>query len=555
MLVSIIRVDRMYYMLYNFIMRMLFGGFELRLKLFAAAAFVMLMPAFCASCQNMSEKGHFDASYENTEIWAKSDYASNNIITAYHQGPFVGYIKDAETEFIDVYTEENGKYIMSIPYAVFEDFPASDRSSEGYTFGWMLADIYCGNIGDFVWAFVSTGPVMLSSNVNVCVSYDGGKSWSFERRCMRDGSVTGALFISDKVGFITYEDTMYNVPRINRTIDGGKTWEITEVEVPEIFHKDCYFTTLMPVFDGEYIVCPVRVDDENREIFTVNLVSRDGGASWGWEEKELESYLQSHTRISDKRQEQYTSTSVPDPNITVLEFEETNVVASESWSCSVAEKISYNASENYVDVILSVYERELPDNFILQYGNISFMCEKRADLYYITEICAYDNFYLLPVALPFAPLEFDCAASEDSVIVGGTFERGAQELEYHGKTLWYFITDRKLWQMENIPAYDCVKYDFYSDDGKILYTKTNTDYIIAVQALNYMVEAYTHNEQFYFEKGELICNDGIPKCVLGEYYTINDAYLSDDNFLGFDKELISAENVGEFYEKVKELDK
>lgn len=139
---------------------------------------------------------------------------------------YVGYIENAETDFIKLYTEKNGEYVMSIPWAIVEPFPANNRDDENYTFGWMeFMKFYCGDISDFRWAVVATNGVMNASHVNVCTSYDGGKNWYVNNAInISKGIVEKAWFVSETEGYITYSGGGYG-KGMSYTTDGGKTWE------------------------------------------------------------------------------------------------------------------------------------------------------------------------------------------------------------------------------------------------------------------------------------------------------------------------------------------
>ncbi len=139
---------------------------------------------------------------------------------------YIGYIENAETDFIKVYTEKNGEYVMSIPWAIVETFPANNRDDENYTFGWMdYMKFYCGEIGDFRWAIVATNGVMNASHVNVCTSSDAGKNWYVNNaNNISKGIVDNAWFVSETEGYISYSGGGYG-KGISKTTDGGRTWE------------------------------------------------------------------------------------------------------------------------------------------------------------------------------------------------------------------------------------------------------------------------------------------------------------------------------------------
>ena len=148
-----------------------------------------------------------------------------------------GY-KDGATDTFDVYTEEGGTHIMSLPWLLFDDVPASDRTSSNWECGRMTVDVYCGTIEDFTWAVVCTGPSLGTGNANVCTS-----------------------------------------------VDGGKTWEPIENTMPDEYPADSYrFTPLVPQLDGSEGVYPIVAykwrDDGNYDQETIYMYSHDWGLVW-----------------------------------------------------------------------------------------------------------------------------------------------------------------------------------------------------------------------------------------------------------------------------------
>lgn len=191
---------------------------------------------------------------------------------------FVGYVKDATINTFDVYTEKGGTYIISLPMSLFDDFPASDHWNPG----WMNIDVYCGNIDDFTWAVVCTGPSLGSGNANVCTSADGGSTWWVgDKFAMYPGTVTGAGFASSKVGFMSYRYFTDQGPEISRTLDGGKTWERMMVDIPDYINEYC-FTPLSPTFTGEHGRYPIELYSDANFISVIYLMTEDGGLTWQW---------------------------------------------------------------------------------------------------------------------------------------------------------------------------------------------------------------------------------------------------------------------------------
>ena len=246
---------------------------------------------------------------------------------------------------------------------------------------------------------------------------------------------------------------------------------------------------------------------------------------------------------------EYVSTSIPDPDIVSLEFAKASQIDSELWNENHFNGCHTIYSENIIEAIIDVYENNYGDNVVLASDDVSFECSKTQfnteyNDYYVTGLHWNDTYKKFPIPLSLTPQGFSYAKCDDFVIVGGTL---TNDYNYDSETKWYLITENELYEMNNIPSEDMVKYRFFEADGKVTYTKTNTDYIIAVQALEYMIDAYTNDEQFYAESGEVVLNNDGPKCVMEEYYTINDLYLSKDIFLGHDRKSMGAESVGEFY--------
>ena len=203
-------------------------------------------------------------------------------------GPFVGYVKDMNTGTFDVYTKENGTYIMSLPMSLFDDFPANHWEP-----GWMNVDVYCGSIDDFTWAVVCTGPSAGTGNENVCTSSDGGKTWWVgDRSAMYSGTVTGAGFASSEVGFMSYRYFVDQGPEISRTLDGGKTWNRMTVDIPD-YLKEYRMTPLVPTFTGDSGVYPIELYDSDGSTSLAYLSTEDGGMTWKWKSSDLDKAVSS----------------------------------------------------------------------------------------------------------------------------------------------------------------------------------------------------------------------------------------------------------------------
>ncbi|MBQ2710189.1 MAG: exo-alpha-sialidase [Clostridia bacterium] len=206
-------------------------------------------------------------------------------------GPFVGYIADADTDTIALYTAENGEFIADIPWDVIAQFPGTDRTREGYSFDWMTPgsgiSFYYGEMGSFRWAIVCTGPSAGSGNENVCTSSDGGKTWTVgDAYANYPGTAEGANFASPEIGFISYRYYLDNGPEIARTTDGGATWHRLPLTLPDMLTDPMSgfrMTPLTPTFDGADGVYPIRLTSHTDNALDGRMMylhTKDGGLHW-----------------------------------------------------------------------------------------------------------------------------------------------------------------------------------------------------------------------------------------------------------------------------------
>ena len=209
------------------------------------------------------------------------------------QGPFVGYVADKTTPWIDLYTEKNGTYVGRIPYEIFHDWIATDRDKDTWTPGWMgeYVCFYYAEFGDFRWAAAHLRDTVLGSGrKNVATSADGGKTWDIgsTRDNYGGNHVVGMGFATDKIAFISYDP--YNEhdgadgPVISRTTDGGKTWKLLEISLPDSLGGQKLISGI-PFYDGDLLRYPVWLNPSHgsREGEPMYLISRDKGMTWEWE--------------------------------------------------------------------------------------------------------------------------------------------------------------------------------------------------------------------------------------------------------------------------------
>ncbi len=209
------------------------------------------------------------------------------------QGPFVGYVADKTTPWIDLYTGKNGTYVGRIPYEIFHDWVATDRDKDTWTPGWMgeYVCFYYAEFGDFRWAAAHLRDTVLGSGrKNVATSADGGKTWDIgsTRDNYGGNHVVGMGFATDKIAFISYDP--YNEhdgadgPVISRTTDGGKTWKLLEISLPDSLGGQKLIAGI-PFYDGDLLRYPVWLNPSHgsREGEPMYLISRDKGMTWEWE--------------------------------------------------------------------------------------------------------------------------------------------------------------------------------------------------------------------------------------------------------------------------------
>lgn len=207
-------------------------------------------------------------------------------------GPFAVY-SGARPDTLDIYTEEGGAYLVSLPYSMLEGFPATEPWSPSPPGAPALYDglhAYCGSIGDFVWAALGSGSSGGMAFNAVRTSADGGKTWreggaGATNADSLAGLSTGANFASPEIGFLCFDAHGANgSPGIARTLDGGATWERLRVDIPADMREYAYFTPQCPLFTGNFGVIPTQCMNRAADAFTTEyLISTDGGRSWRWE--------------------------------------------------------------------------------------------------------------------------------------------------------------------------------------------------------------------------------------------------------------------------------
>ena len=197
----------------------------------------------------------------------------------------IGFVADSQTPWIELYESTDSKEpLAKIPYDLIAALPGCDRKSEAFTFGFLdSTTFYYGEIGAFCWCVAALPPAAGTGAANVCTSPDSGETWEIsDPNALYTGTVIGAGFASETVGFISYRYFFDNGPEIARTLDGGKTWARLELDIPEEYAQ-CNMQPQNPTFsgnDGSYPVILLGKDGNDR---TTTLQTHDGGMTWTWD--------------------------------------------------------------------------------------------------------------------------------------------------------------------------------------------------------------------------------------------------------------------------------
>lgn len=197
----------------------------------------------------------------------------------------IGFVADSQTPWIELYESTDSKEpLAKIPYDLIAALPGCDRKSEAFTFGFLdSTTFYYGEIGAFCWCVAALPPAAGTGAANVCTSPDSGETWEIsDPNALYTGTVIGAGFASETVGFISYRYFFDNGPEIARTLDGGKTWTRLELDIPAEYAQ-CNIQPQNPTFSGNDGSYPVILLDKDGNDRTTTLHTHDGGMTWTWD--------------------------------------------------------------------------------------------------------------------------------------------------------------------------------------------------------------------------------------------------------------------------------
>ena len=197
----------------------------------------------------------------------------------------IGYVADSQTPWIELYESTDSKEpLAKVPYDLIAALPGCDRKSEAFTFGYLDSiTFYYGEIGTFCWCVAALPPAAGTGAANVCTSQDIGETWEIsDPNALYTGTVIGAGFASEMVGFISYRYFFDNGPEIARTLDGGKTWARLELDIPAEYAQ-YNMQPQNPTFSGNDGSYPVILLDKDGNDSATTLQTHDGGMTWTWD--------------------------------------------------------------------------------------------------------------------------------------------------------------------------------------------------------------------------------------------------------------------------------
>ncbi len=196
-------------------------------------------------------------------------------------GPYVGYTHDSDSEKIDLYTND-GAYVTSVAVKILSGFLNQPNEPKN-AFDTVAADFYCGKNGNLTWVYAASKPTFHSSAVNLYTFSETENTEMYYFDIVHGGIVTGAVFASDTVGFVSLRTPTERGFELYATFDAGASWKRVDIQPPYAWSNRY---SLIPVTSGlsaEDDVYLFMLDTLSAKQM-LYLVSEDGGNTWFWKE-------------------------------------------------------------------------------------------------------------------------------------------------------------------------------------------------------------------------------------------------------------------------------
>lgn len=195
-------------------------------------------------------------------------------------GPYVGYTRDSDSEKIDLYTRD-GAYVTSVAAKILSGF-LNQPDEPKNAFDTVAADFYCGKNGNLTWVYAASKPTFHSSAVNLYTFSETENTEMYYFDIVHGGIVTGAVFASDTVGFVSLRTPMERGFELYATFDAGALWKRVDIQPPYAWSNRY---ALIPVSGGfsakEGYPFILDTISEKQRLY---LASTDSGNTWFWKE-------------------------------------------------------------------------------------------------------------------------------------------------------------------------------------------------------------------------------------------------------------------------------
>lgn len=195
-------------------------------------------------------------------------------------GPYVGYTRDSDSEKIDLYTND-GAYVTSVAVKILSGF-LNQPDEPKNAFDTVAADFYCGKNGNLTWVYAASKPTFHSSAVNLYTFSETENTETYYFDIVHGGIVTGAVFASDTVGFVSLRTPTERGFELYATFDAGASWKRVDIQPPHAWSNRY---ALIPVSGGfsakEGYPFILDTISEKQRLY---LASTDSGNTWFWKE-------------------------------------------------------------------------------------------------------------------------------------------------------------------------------------------------------------------------------------------------------------------------------